>query len=243
MTNKRAIIHGTPGEEARLTGLLQVLWPLGLILIAFGYLVCALLPAPTLGPGGTGFLFLVLAVVVGVVTAVTRKRLSAFLKGARGEESVAHELAFLPADYDVFHAPALDPRKGTHVSCDHVVVGPGGVFAIETKSWSGFIVIRDGHILYDNKEPDRPPIDQVKSAVAVLREKLAQSYGDLPDLHPVICFVRKCLVGGTQTVSGVTVCDLPHLHEVILARSADTLDVEHRANIIATVGRMMGHEG
>jgi hypothetical protein len=182
-------------------------------------------------------LFLVLALVLAVVTVVTRKRLSAFLKGARGEESVAHELAFLPAGYDVFHAPAFNGHA--RVSCDHVVVGPTGVFAIETKSWSGFIVIRDGQILYDNREPDRPPIDQVKSAVTALRKQLATAYSDPPDVHAVLCFARNRLAGGTQNVNGVTVCDLRHLQEVILSRASDALDVERRANTVATVGRMM----
>ncbi len=56
--------------------------------------------------------------------------------GLRGEQSVAEKLAsreVAAADYTVFHdVPVV--RRGKNFNIDHVVVGPGGVFVLETKA-------------------------------------------------------------------------------------------------------------
>lgn len=56
--------------------------------------------------------------------------------GAQGEETVAHYLSFLDAPYRVIHDIILPEMRG---NIDHVVLGPNGVFAIETKNHKGFI--------------------------------------------------------------------------------------------------------
>jgi len=66
--------------------------------------------------------------------------------GAIGEEAVIRELKLLPDSYSVFNDVNLSffrsirwRKYNEYVkSCqiDHVVVGPGGVFLIETKNWS-----------------------------------------------------------------------------------------------------------
>lgn len=54
--------------------------------------------------------------------------------GAEGEIAVGRELAGLPDGWAVFHAVPVG-KKGSDI--DHVVVGPGGVFTINTKHHSG----------------------------------------------------------------------------------------------------------
>lgn len=56
--------------------------------------------------------------------------------GAKGEETVAEYLAHLNDRYDVIHDVVLPGEVG---NIDHVVLGPNGVFVIETKNHKGYI--------------------------------------------------------------------------------------------------------
>lgn len=66
--------------------------------------------------------------------------------GAEGEERVEKELSKLPDTYSVindykrqFHKPIYDRKNDDRIhsiQIDHIVVGPTGVYLIETKNWS-----------------------------------------------------------------------------------------------------------
>lgn len=56
-----------------------------------------------------------------------------YLLGYLGERAVGEWLATLPREYRVFHDVPVDEGKGAF-NLDHVVVGPTGLFAIETKT-------------------------------------------------------------------------------------------------------------
>ncbi|GAT34058.1 nuclease-related domain-containing protein [Terrimicrobium sacchariphilum] len=56
-----------------------------------------------------------------------------YLLGYMGERAVGEWLATLPREYRVFHDVPVDEGKGAF-NLDHVVVGPTGLFAIETKT-------------------------------------------------------------------------------------------------------------
>jgi hypothetical protein len=71
-----------------------------------------------------------------------------FLIGASGEEEVIEHLKFLPDDYHVFNDVKIDFAKWIYwkkgkdgdkniktSQIDHLVVGPTGLFLIETKKW------------------------------------------------------------------------------------------------------------
>ena len=59
-------------------------------------------------------------------------------KGAAGEKAVARILSRLPDEYRVVN----DVRTSAG-NLDHVVIGPTGVFVVETKNWRG-IIAADG---------------------------------------------------------------------------------------------------
>lgn len=59
-------------------------------------------------------------------------------KGIKGENIIAEYLNQLPEDYIVFNDVKF---PGSWGNLDHVVLGPNGVFLIETKNYSGFFVI------------------------------------------------------------------------------------------------------
>lgn len=61
-------------------------------------------------------------------------------RGADGEEGTAARLAALPNDqFTVFHDVRWPRRR--YANFDHVVVGPDGVFVIDSKNWSGRIKV------------------------------------------------------------------------------------------------------
>jgi len=73
----------------------------------------------------------------GKLDALEKKRV-AMLRGASGETTVALALANFPDDYRVIND--LTTESG---NLDHVVVGPTGVFLLDTKNWRG-VVSADG---------------------------------------------------------------------------------------------------
>jgi hypothetical protein len=54
--------------------------------------------------------------------------------GRKGESKVTETLKSLPDDYVVLNNIVLPDSKG---NVDHVLIGPNGVFVIETKNYSG----------------------------------------------------------------------------------------------------------
>ncbi|MGH9098326.1 MAG: nuclease-related domain-containing protein, partial [Acidimicrobiales bacterium] len=61
--------------------------------------------------------------------------------GSDGEEQVAHQLAKLPGGWHVFHSL---PSSSHASDIDHVVVGGGGVFIMNTKHHPGATIWVDG---------------------------------------------------------------------------------------------------
>jgi hypothetical protein len=209
-TRQFARVSGSPGESPRLAGLLRVMWPFFLMTFAAGYLVRGAWEYPSLNLSVIGVAFLFLAGAIAFSVSLGRLRLESFLKGARGEESVARALGFLPAEYRVYHG--LAAVGGDY---DHVVVGPTGIFLIETKSWSGRISVRDGELLYNGDLPDRPPLEQVKSAASDLRRELREIAHPGSEVSPVLCFAQGFLPDGRVGASGVMICKPDTLLQIL----------------------------
>lgn len=115
--------------------------------------------------------------------------------GYQGEIAVGQHLnTLLTEGFQVFHDIVFD--KGTTVfNIDHVVVGPSGVFAIETKTrrkpkhMSGqekAKVVFDGTHLAFPTFTDRHGIDQAIRNAKTLAKDLTQSTGDPVEVKPVL---------------------------------------------------------
>ena len=130
-----------------------------------------------------------------------------FFKGARGEEKVSGLLKSLPDSYHVFN----DFVAG-RIHVDHVVAGPAGVFAVETKYWRGRVTVEDGHILIDGQLPSRPPLAQVKKEAALVKAKLAES-GWNGAVTPVLAFASDTFEATIAEIQGVVVLNSNHLRE------------------------------
>jgi hypothetical protein len=216
-SERYARVFGSPGERPRFDAVFRAAWPLLAVAAGTGYLVRALLPAPALNVPQVGLLFLLLAVGLALGARFSRSRLAAFTKGARGEERVARELSLLPAEHTVYHglAGAGSSAIAADTDYDHIVVGPTGVFVIETKNWSGQVSVEDGRVLCDGREPSRGPLEQVKHAANALRARMKASCGYEGPLQPVVCFAGDSLPGGREGAAGVVLCNVARLHTLI----------------------------
>lgn len=94
---------------------------------------------------GVTLVLIELAAIAAVVIAdrLLQPRVDSWLQGARGEESVGAVLDGLRADgWRTIH----DVTASMRGNVDHILVGPGGVFAVETKS-------RRGRVRVDRIDP------------------------------------------------------------------------------------------
>lgn len=103
------------------------------------------------------FLFLLVfiggfLVVYGNSTNETGKEKGySWQKGLEGENLVSDYLNTLPKDYFVYNDVKL-PGKGGNI--DHIVIGPTGIYVIETKNYSGKYRIKGNQwIYYKNGHP------------------------------------------------------------------------------------------
>lgn len=83
----------------------------------------------------------VAALRVAVVRFGRRHTTGAGAKGAAGERATGRELRRLPEGYRVVPDVRL---PGSRANIDHVVIGPTGVFTIETKNYASRVIIRNG---------------------------------------------------------------------------------------------------
>ncbi|WP_051275981.1 NERD domain-containing protein [Marmoricola sp. URHB0036] len=108
-------------------------------------------------------------------------------RGAEEEESTVRVLGALSADgWRIFHDVRWPGRA--QASIDHIVVGPGGVFVVDSQAWSGEIQVKSGSLRQDGKRRARHVIASAAAAMAV-GELLP---GLSPEkIRPVICVARQ----------------------------------------------------
>ena len=119
-----------------------------------------------------------------------RPRLKALRLGVEGEKAVGQYLERLrQSGYQVFHDVV-----GTDFNIDHVLIGPAGVFTIETKTWSkpargNAQVSFDGEqLVVAGAAPSRDPIVQARAQATWLQRTLAESTGKTLRTFPVVLF-------------------------------------------------------
>jgi len=89
-------------------------------------------------------------------------------KGAVGEAVVALILDNFPNDYWIVH-----DLKTPLGNLDHVVVGPTGVYVIDTKNWRGIVSADGNGELLRNGEPtDKPAVRPVVDRTMWVRDKI-----------------------------------------------------------------------
>jgi len=135
--------------------------------------------------------------VAGAIVAFTiwrfycmRRHVKALRLAVDGERAVGQFLErFRQSGYQVFH-----DMLGTGFNVDHVLIGPAGVFTMETKTWSkptdsDARIMFDGEsVKYGSNTPDRDPVTQALAQASWLRALLQESTGKVFHVWPVILF-------------------------------------------------------
>jgi hypothetical protein len=116
----------------------------------------------------------------------------AYERGADGEVATAHALAPLPASEWFTLNDVRCPGK-RFANIDHVVIGPGGVFVIDSKAWSGDVTLRDG-VLRQNGYKRGSTVAAAADAASAVAEQLPSFPPGV--VQPVLCFVGEHEIAG-----------------------------------------------
>jgi hypothetical protein len=199
-----------------------VMWGTYLSLLTFG--------APIAGSG---------AVLVGSGFAFALFRLPfeslVWARGVEGEQRAAAYLEpLLDAGYVVLYNRMI---PGIKADIDALVIGPTGIFTIETKNWSGKLDVRHDRLFVG--EHDRTwVIRQVyREALAVqmaLAEELAK---ERLTVTPILCAIGG-VASGQKVASGVQVTSGPRLADV-LTRGSQVLDDERVQELVRAADRSL----
>jgi len=198
-----AVVHGVPGEWARVKGTICGLWPLFLSVFALGFSFALSLWVSAFA------LILFFAVLIASWCTLLKgmRHVERFYKGARGEEKVSSILEKLPESYHIFN----DFKALSH-HIDHVVVGPAGVFSVETKFWSDKVTIEQGHILVGGVLPSRSPIAQARREAQAVKTYL-KSLGWEGGVSPVLAFASNTFQHVQEEMQGVVIINSSQLKE------------------------------
>jgi hypothetical protein len=112
--------------------------------------------------------------------------------GIRGERKVTQFLTDSLAEYGYRVIPDLVNEKG---NIDHIIVGPAGVFVVETKTYSKAggdeRVSYDGETIRVNRNvPERNPIKQVLGEKYWLEGFIRDEIGISLEVQPVIIYPK-----------------------------------------------------
>jgi hypothetical protein len=132
-------------------------------------------------------------IAVGLAMVVFKarfRRWSNWSSGKRGELAVSEALKDLPNDYVLLNDLMLPDGKG---NVDHLIMGPNGLFVIETKNYSTFVKCIGDDWFIGGKKIQSLSKQAKRNAVAV-RENLATVFAGqrvrLPFVTPLLVFVN-----------------------------------------------------
>lgn len=170
-----------------------------LMIVGFGIVACVIECTHVWGKTApniwTGFIVL-LGTIAYASYRITkgRKKLRDLRRGEEGERIVASyiERDLIPRGYAAFHDILLS-RGGKTFNIDHLLVGPNGVFAIETKNYSKprgeAKVIYDGQRILWNHRKRGDEARQAQAIASAACEYIAELTGKRVFVQPVLCAV------------------------------------------------------
>ncbi|MEZ5322427.1 MAG: nuclease-related domain-containing protein [Microthrixaceae bacterium] len=123
-----------------------------------------------------------------------------YRKGAEGEAALVAALEPLTAaGWTVL---ADRSRSGTTGNIDVIAIGPGGVFAIDAKHWSGTLAVEDGSLRQNGHRRD-DALEGVRTQAAEVTETLARSGAPGLTAWPVLCFTGEAASPSPEPLGGV----------------------------------------
>ncbi|HVE91408.1 MAG TPA: nuclease-related domain-containing protein [Actinomycetota bacterium] len=167
--------------------------PFTLVLLVFApllawTLVDAFLPGVGKWAAGLAFLTLLSDATVQV------RSTESWSIGASGERRTARALEGLGLGYAVLHDRKMSGRRS---NIDHLVIGPCGVFVVETKSYSGKVRVRRREVFVNGRRRTGI-VDQVLGQSRAVEEVLFRAGLGAVPVTPVLCFHRAHLLRRTR---------------------------------------------
>ena len=188
-------------DRANLRRARPIILAVGAAFIGGGLLMAAFGPV---GPGPAGPIYRMLWLLVPIVTIsailsalVLPNSIVAWRTGALGEERTAELLRPLEAQgFRVIHDRRM-PRSKANI--DHIVIGPPGVFVVETKNYGGKLRVRHGEVWVAGRRKTAIVAQAQREAAAV-----AAVVSPLP-VTPLLCVHRADLGWFKAEVAGVRI--------------------------------------
>jgi hypothetical protein len=121
--------------------------------------------------------------MIKISEKLERERIN-FRKAATGEALVGYILERFPDDYRVIHD--LTTPFG---NIDHVVVGPSGVYIIDTKNWKGVVTADgNGELLLNGRPTQKPEVRALSRTIMDIKEKVKVLSALDPYIRGVLAF-------------------------------------------------------
>lgn len=130
-------------------------------------------------------------------------------QGAEGEAATAEALKALSNEWVVLHDLRWPGRRFANI--DHVVIGPGGVFVIDSKNWSGQVKLDGRTIRQNGRSRHKAVAGCARAAIDV--GQLVPLYID--HVYPVLCFEGREIAGSAYEVM---VCSTGNVAETLMSR-------------------------
>ncbi len=120
---------------------------------------------------------------------------SSWVKGLEGENIVLNYLNTLPRDYYVFHDVTLPDKQG---NIDDVIIGPNGLFIIETKNYNGKYRINGDQWYYYNNKTHKHELAKYNPVLQLMRNTIdlknfLETQGIFTSkisFNPIIAFIK-----------------------------------------------------
>jgi hypothetical protein len=117
------------------------------------------------------------------------RRYRGYRSGAEGEQHVAHLLASaLDDDYYLLNDVYFRDVGG---DIDHIVLGPNGIFVIETKNWSGRITCDGDEWRRENRGNFGSPSKQVKKNASRIKKAIGDTTGLTTWVEGIVVFSNR----------------------------------------------------
>ncbi len=107
--------------------------------------------------------------------------------GALGELLVGQELSFLPPEWHVLHAV---PAGSAGADIDHLVIGPPGIFVLNTKRHPNAMVKVGTHVVWINGYQQNHYQSTIRSRCEHVHRQLFSATNELSPVHPVLVFAQ-----------------------------------------------------
>lgn len=147
-------------------------------------------------------------------------------KGAEGESQTAAALGHLGGEWTHWHDLEWPGRRFANI--DHLVVGPSGIFVIDSKNWSGTLTVKNNVLRQNGYGRESAVAGCADSALAV--GAILPRYMDR--VRPVLCFVQQSEVDGW--VREVMLCSTTNVVTMLTSRKP-VLDTNEIADIVTTL--------